>query len=115
MIRMQTNFVGHGLSGFVDFGPFQVWPKFYFWAWTKNTSFNNSFSTGIPDFRGPKGVWTLEKKGQKLDVDVHFEDVLPTLTHLSLTKLVEKGLLKYIVSQNVDGLPLKSGLNRYEL
>ena len=24
MIRMQTNFVGHGLSGFVDFGPFQV-------------------------------------------------------------------------------------------
>ena len=79
------------------------------------SSFNNSFSTGISDFCGPKGVWTLEKKGQKLDVDVHFEDALPTLTHLSLTKLVEKGLLKYIVSQNVDGLHLKSGLNRYEL
>ena len=24
MIRMQTNFGEHGISGFVDFGPFQV-------------------------------------------------------------------------------------------
>ena len=53
----------------------------------------------------------VREEGTKLDVDVHFEDALPTLTHLSLTKLVEKGLLKYIVSQNVDGLHLNSGLS----
>ena len=55
----------------------------------------------------------MEKKGEKFDVDVHFEDALPTLTHLSLTKLVQKDIIKYIVSQNVDGLHLKSGLDRY--
>ena len=44
-----------------------------------------------------------------------FEDAKPTLTHMALLALVEAGKVKHIVSQNVDGLHLKSGLSRENL
>ena len=69
-------------------------------------------SVGIPDFRGPKGVWTLEKQGRKVETDVTFEDAKPTLAHMALVGLVRAGVVKYVISQNVDGLHLKSGLPR---
>ena len=71
------------------------------------------FTKGIPDFRGPKGVWTLEKQGKEIKIDLKFEDAIPTLTHTTLVSMVEKDIVKYIISQNVDGLHLKSGLPRY--
>lgn len=71
------------------------------------------FHSGIPDFRGPRGVWTLEKQGKKVEANTRFEDATPTLTHMSLVGLVERGVVKCVVSQNVDGLHLKSGLPRY--
>ena len=70
-------------------------------------------SVGIPDFRGPKGVWTLEKQGRKVETDVTFEDARPTLAHMALLGLVRAGVVKYVISQNVDGLHLKSGLPRW--
>ncbi|XP_045500943.1 NAD-dependent protein deacetylase Sirt6 [Colias croceus] len=71
-----------------------------------------STSAGIPDFRGPNGVWTLEKEGKKPNINISFTDAKPTKTHMILKKLVECNKVQYIVSQNIDGLHLKSGLPR---
>ncbi|KAG6461766.1 NAD-dependent protein deacetylase Sirt6 isoform X2 [Manduca sexta] len=62
--------------------------------------------------RGPNGVWTLEKEGKKPNINVSFADAKPTKTHMILKKLVESNKVQYIVSQNIDGLHLKSGLSR---
>lgn len=35
---------------------------------------------------------------------------IPTVCHMSLVKLIEKGYLKHIISQNIDGLHRKSGV-----
>ncbi|KOB79235.1 putative chromatin regulatory protein sir2 [Operophtera brumata] len=74
-----------------------------------------STSAGIPDFRGPNGVWTLEKEGRKPTTDMSFENAVPTKTHMILKKLVDCNKVHYVVSQNIDGLHLKSGLPRKHL
>ncbi|XP_065912938.1 NAD-dependent protein deacylase sirtuin-6-like isoform X2 [Dysidea avara] len=71
-----------------------------------------STSAGIPDFRGPNGVWTLEKQGRKRETNVTFESAQPSITHMALVAMVRAKLVHLIVSQNVDGLHLKSGLPR---
>ncbi|KAF9405965.1 hypothetical protein HW555_013491 [Spodoptera exigua] len=71
-----------------------------------------STSAGIPDFRGPNGVWTLEKEGKRPTTNISFADAVPTKTHMILKKLVECNKVHYVVSQNIDGLHLKSGLSR---
>lgn len=63
-------------------------------------------------FRGPKGVWTLQAKGEKPDISTDFNEATPTPTHMAITKLVELGRVKYVVSQNIDGLHLRSNLQR---
>ncbi|XP_050297223.1 NAD-dependent protein deacetylase Sirt6 [Anthonomus grandis grandis] len=74
-----------------------------------------STSAGIPDFRGPNGVWTLEKEGKKPDINISFNEAVPTKTHMALKYLIEKNYVHYIVSQNIDGLHLRTGVSRTHL
>ncbi|MEW5300743.1 MAG: hypothetical protein WDW36_003652 [Sanguina aurantia] len=72
-----------------------------------------STSCGIPDFRGPKGVWTLRKKKQPLPQGITpFEFAKPSFTHQAISALVACGKVVLVVSQNVDGLHLRSGVPR---
>jgi mono-ADP-ribosyltransferase sirtuin 6 len=69
-----------------------------------------STSTGIPDYRGPNGIWTVMATGRIPDSMVDISDVSPSYTHMCIAKLVHVGFLKGCVSTNVDGLHYKSGL-----
>ena len=46
---------------------------------------------------------------------VAFEHAVPSFTHMALLALYRTGYVKYIVTQNVDGLHIKSGFPREAL
>ena len=55
-----------------------------------------STPAGIPDFRGPKGIWTLQKAGEKLPTSsVPFPLASPTVTHMVLCGLQKAKYLRY--------------------
>jgi NAD-dependent deacetylase len=87
-----------------------------------------STDSGIPDFRGPRGVWTLNPGAERLatlDVYMSEPDVrrrswqnrlesakrqpMPNAGHASLVELERSGKLSMLVTQNVDGLHLDAG------
>lgn len=132
---------------------------------------------GIPDFRGPCGVWTMQQKHENarnkrmktkedagLDAEkkskiariheeskmedgrkredvsvnqlkdpldaktlhplneaidkcemINFNQAKPSYTHLGITEMVNRNLIQLVVSQNVDGLFLRTGLARKHL
>jgi len=74
-----------------------------------------STSAGIHDFRGPTGKWTREAKGLKPLKGTSTLKAFPTTTHMSLVKLQQEGILKYLISQNCDGLHVRSGFDQGKL
>ncbi|HYP22877.1 MAG TPA: Sir2 family NAD-dependent protein deacetylase [Actinomycetota bacterium] len=87
-----------------------------------------STESGIPDFRGPQGVWTKDPKAERLStLKAYMEDpelrvfawrsrmehpawtATPNAGHLALAQLERKGKLHTLVTQNIDGLHQKAG------
>ena len=87
-----------------------------------------STESGIPDFRGPNGVWTKNPAAEKTATLQHYmgsADVRrqawqnrtkgaywgaePNPAHHALVELERKGRLQMLVTQNVDGLHLVAG------
>ncbi|KAF5547059.1 hypothetical protein FPHYL_10351 [Fusarium phyllophilum] len=67
----------------------------------------------IPDFRGPEGAWTLRAQGRaRTGKATSTLQAIPTPTHMALVELQNQGVLKYLVSQNCDGLHRRSGILR---
>jgi len=87
-----------------------------------------STESGIPDFRGPQGVWTKDPKAERLsnlhyymsDPEVRVASwqarlvhpawtAEPNAGHLALVELEGRGHLDTLVTQNIDGLHQKAG------
>ena len=87
-----------------------------------------STESGIPDFRGPQGVWTRDPEAEKRATIQHymasrearvaswknrrnspFMDAQPNAGHLALAELEHKGKLQTLVTQNIDSLHIKAG------
>ncbi len=87
-----------------------------------------STDSGIPDFRGPAGVWTKNPEAEKLatiqayvaDADVRRRvwrsrlaaptwEAKPNSGHEALVALERRGILDTLVTQNIDGLHLAAG------
>jgi len=71
-----------------------------------------STESGLPDFRGPDGVWTRRDKGlPPKPTSRSWDSVEPNTGHIAIADLHKAGKLKFLISQNVDNLHLKSGIN----
>ena len=68
-----------------------------------------STESGLRDFRGPDGVWTRRDKGLSTPRQ-DFGAAAPNAGHLAIFELQQLGKLAFLISQNVDNLHLKSGI-----
>jgi NAD-dependent deacetylase len=70
-----------------------------------------STDSGIPDFRGPDGVWTRRDAGLPAPRwRVPRDRVAPNASHLSLVELQRLGKLQFLITQNTDNLHRRSGI-----
>jgi NAD-dependent deacetylase len=91
-----------------------------------------STGSGIPDFRGPAGVWTTQKPVYyqefmqsaasrkeywrfKLGGYAAFRDARPNATHEAIALLERTQKLSCVVTQNVDGLHQLAGTSKDKL
>eukprot|EP00771_Trimastix_marina_P001945 gnl/Trimastix_PCT/3054.p1 GENE.gnl/Trimastix_PCT/3054~~gnl/Trimastix_PCT/3054.p1 ORF type:complete len:437 (-),score=68.47 gnl/Trimastix_PCT/3054:66-1376(-) len=71
-----------------------------------------STSAGIPDFRGPDGVWTLRAQNKtRTKPTTSTLSAIPTKTHMAIKTLLEVSKVKHLISQNTDGLHRRSGVD----
>ncbi len=70
-----------------------------------------STDSGIPDFRGPDGVWTRRDAGLPAPRwRVAPGQVEPNAAHLALVVLQRLGKLQFVITQNTDNLHRQSGI-----
>lgn len=80
-----------------------------------------STESGIPDYRGPQGIWTLNPELQFpkepvaelqiiSDLKATVADAEPNDGHKAIVTLWEQGKLLSVITQNVDRLHQKAGL-----
>ncbi|OGP87779.1 MAG: hypothetical protein A2157_11770 [Deltaproteobacteria bacterium RBG_16_47_11] len=68
-----------------------------------------STESGLPDFRGPDGIWTRQEKGLPAKFRL-FTSVEPNAGHRAIVELQNLGKLRFLITQNVDNLHLRSGI-----
>ena len=68
-----------------------------------------STESGLPDFRGPDGIWTRQAKGFS-PKPRPFSSVEPNAGHRVIVELQNLGKIRNLISQNVDNLHLRSGI-----
>jgi NAD-dependent deacetylase len=88
-----------------------------------------STDSGVPDFRGPRGVWTLNPEAEKQatfrnyvsDPEVRRRSwqnrlahpawtAQPNAAHLALARLADGGIETQVIIQNIDGLHQQAGM-----
>jgi len=69
-----------------------------------------STGSGLPDYRGPDGVWTRRDKGLPPLKSPPWDQVKPNSNHYAIVELMDMGKLNFLISQNVDGLHAKAGI-----
>ena len=88
-----------------------------------------STDSGIPDFRGPNGLWTRDPEAEKRSTIQHYLaepevrrrawqvrlesemwEARPNAGHVALAELHHQGRLHTLVTQNIDGLHVASGV-----
>ena len=68
-----------------------------------------STESGPPDFPGPDVVWTRQDKGLPTKFRL-FTSVEPSTGHRAIVELQNLGKLRFLITQNVDNLHLRSGI-----
>ncbi|MET1124406.1 MAG: NAD-dependent deacylase [Archaeoglobaceae archaeon] len=90
-----------------------------------------STESGIPDFRGPNGIWTRNPEAERRAYEIYhvflrdpveywketlrspfreaIEKAKPNPSHYALAELERMGILKAIITQNIDNLHQKAG------
>jgi NAD-dependent deacetylase len=94
-----------------------------------------STESGIPDFRGASGIWTRDPEAEKKAYRSYerfkknpkeywverltgpsllgdLSDISPNPGHLALAELEAAGILKWVITQNIDNLHQRAGSKR---
>jgi len=91
-----------------------------------------STNSGIPDFRGPKGIWKtsqpiyfqdfvnskekrIESWDRKFSNGLKIDKAEPNLGHKKIADIMKKKELSHLITQNVDNLHQESGVSESQI